>query len=255
MFGPLRGFRVGARGSGSRTWRTIRGRINQVLAETSFLYGGNAAFVEDLYARWADDPESVDALLARLLRHPARQARGGPPRPRPTRPGRPSIPEPAPDWLTSAIDGMWPAVEAKLGKADRRQGRPGRHRRRRSAPRRWIPSARYHDDPRLPDARPPGGQPRPPGHRRDARRPPSSTRPPTASPRPTSTGRSSSTSCWAWRPPRSARSWRSCAAPTAATSACSTCTSPTRTRRPGCRSASRAATRRSPSPTRARSPS
>ena len=30
------------------------GIINQVLTETSFLYGGNAAFVEDLQARWAD---------------------------------------------------------------------------------------------------------------------------------------------------------------------------------------------------------
>ena len=36
------------------------GRINQVLAETSFLYGGNAAFVEDLYSRWASDPKSVE---------------------------------------------------------------------------------------------------------------------------------------------------------------------------------------------------
>src|SRR5262249_48354356 len=36
------------------------GRINQVLAETSFLYGGNADFVEDLYARWAQNPESVE---------------------------------------------------------------------------------------------------------------------------------------------------------------------------------------------------
>ena len=35
--------------------------INEVLAETSFLYGGNAAFVEDLYAKWAADPKSVDA--------------------------------------------------------------------------------------------------------------------------------------------------------------------------------------------------
>ena len=33
--------------------------INEVLAETSFLYGGNAAFVEDLYARWTADPKSV----------------------------------------------------------------------------------------------------------------------------------------------------------------------------------------------------
>src|SRR3954462_4009250 len=36
------------------------GLINEVLAETSFLYGGNAAFVEDLYARWAADPNSVE---------------------------------------------------------------------------------------------------------------------------------------------------------------------------------------------------
>ena len=32
------------------------GRLNQVFAETSFLYGANAAFIEDLHAKWADDP-------------------------------------------------------------------------------------------------------------------------------------------------------------------------------------------------------
>ena len=37
------------------------GLINEVLAETSFLYGGNLAFVEDLYARWAENPNSVEA--------------------------------------------------------------------------------------------------------------------------------------------------------------------------------------------------
>ena len=36
------------------------GRLNEVLAETSFLYGGNAGFVEDLHARWAADPTSVE---------------------------------------------------------------------------------------------------------------------------------------------------------------------------------------------------
>ena len=35
-------------------------RINQVMAETSFLYGGNAGFVEDLYARYAADPTLVE---------------------------------------------------------------------------------------------------------------------------------------------------------------------------------------------------
>jgi len=35
------------------------GRLNQVFAETSFLYGSNAAFIEDLHERWASDPGSV----------------------------------------------------------------------------------------------------------------------------------------------------------------------------------------------------
>jgi 2-oxoglutarate dehydrogenase E1 component len=37
------------------------GRLNQVFAETSFLYGSNASFIEDLHGRWAADPASVSA--------------------------------------------------------------------------------------------------------------------------------------------------------------------------------------------------
>ena len=37
------------------------GRLNQVFAETSFLYGSNAAFIEDLHEQWATDPASVSA--------------------------------------------------------------------------------------------------------------------------------------------------------------------------------------------------
>ncbi|HEY3813319.1 MAG TPA: 2-oxoglutarate dehydrogenase E1 component [Caulobacteraceae bacterium] len=37
------------------------GRLNQVFQETSFLYGGNASFIEDLHERWAQDPNSVSA--------------------------------------------------------------------------------------------------------------------------------------------------------------------------------------------------
>jgi 2-oxoglutarate dehydrogenase E1 component len=90
------------------------GLINEVLAETSFLYGGNAAFVEDLYAKWSADPNSVEpswraffaslhdsaADVKRAAAEPA-WIKAGPPAARP-------------DWL-SAIDGLWPAVEAKLG--------------------------------------------------------------------------------------------------------------------------------------------
>src|SRR5580693_1029736 len=89
------------------------GRLNQVLSETSFLYGGNGAFVEDLYARWAANPDSVEpswrAFFASLnektdeVRRSVERPAWEPPAP----------PESRPDWL-SAIDGLWPAVEAKL---------------------------------------------------------------------------------------------------------------------------------------------
>jgi 2-oxoglutarate dehydrogenase E1 component len=90
------------------------GHLNQVLTETSFLYGGNAAFVEDLYARWAENPTSVEpswqAFFA-ALRDPAADAKAAVQKPAWT--PRPT-PTARPDWL-SALDGMWPAVEAKLG--------------------------------------------------------------------------------------------------------------------------------------------
>ena len=35
--------------------------LNEALAQTSFLFGGNAAYIEDLYAQYAKDPNSVDA--------------------------------------------------------------------------------------------------------------------------------------------------------------------------------------------------
>src|ERR1700754_347566 len=89
------------------------GRLNQVLSETSFLYGGNSAFVEDLYARWATDPASVEpswrAFFA-SLHDQADAVKKAAQKPSWT----PRVPPIArPDWL-SAIDGLWPAVEAKL---------------------------------------------------------------------------------------------------------------------------------------------
>ncbi|MBU1375272.1 MAG: 2-oxoglutarate dehydrogenase E1 component [Alphaproteobacteria bacterium] len=92
------------------------GLINDVMAETSFLYGGNAAFVEDLYAKWAADPTSVEpswqAFFASLLDGKSDVVRAA------AKPAwtKPETIGPRPDWM-SAIDGLWPAVEAKLGKA------------------------------------------------------------------------------------------------------------------------------------------
>jgi len=92
------------------------GIINQVLTETSFLYGANAAFVEDLYARWAENPGSVDASWQSFfasLQDRADEVKAAAAKPSWTPTGAPAA---RPDWL-SAIDGLWPAVEAKLGKA------------------------------------------------------------------------------------------------------------------------------------------
>jgi 2-oxoglutarate dehydrogenase E1 component len=90
-------------------------RINQVLSETSFLYGGNAAFVEGLYEQYAKDPGSVApswrAYFESLHEQPQAIAQAA------VEPSwtRASAPEARPEWL-SAIDGLWPAVEAKIAK-------------------------------------------------------------------------------------------------------------------------------------------
>ena len=96
------------------------GIINQVLTETSFLYGANAAFVEDLYARWAENPASVEpswAAFFATLSDQADQVKRAAQDPTWTPRQAPSI---RPEWL-SAIDGQWPtvapAVEAKMTKA------------------------------------------------------------------------------------------------------------------------------------------
>jgi 2-oxoglutarate dehydrogenase E1 component len=91
------------------------GRISQVLAETSFLYGGNAAFVEDLYSRWASDPKSVEpswqAFFA-TLRDRADEVKRAAEDPA----WRPRLPPAARSEQLSALDGMWPAVEAKISR-------------------------------------------------------------------------------------------------------------------------------------------
>jgi len=90
------------------------GRLNQLLNETAFLYGGNSVFVENLYAMWAKDPASVEPswrAFFTALREQADVVTKAAQRPSWT---PVQVADPRPDWL-SAIDGMWPAVEAKLG--------------------------------------------------------------------------------------------------------------------------------------------
>ena len=90
--------------------------IEQVLTETSFLYGANSAFVEGLYSQYAVDPASAEPSWRAYFDslHDGRaaiQAAGAEPSWT-----KASTPLQRPDWL-SAIDGLWPAVEAKASKA------------------------------------------------------------------------------------------------------------------------------------------
>ncbi|HEX8471215.1 MAG TPA: thiamine pyrophosphate-dependent enzyme, partial [Brevundimonas sp.] len=85
------------------------GRLNQVFAETSFLYGANAAFIEDLHEKWASDPASVsaewrsffDQLKDSAATVKASGAAGAW--------GRGAVTEPTDE--TGVFDGMWPAAK------------------------------------------------------------------------------------------------------------------------------------------------
>ena len=89
------------------------GRLNDVLAETSFLFGGNAEFVEGLQARWAADPSSVEPSWAAFFTTLSDSADSVTRLAEPPAWAPEDDDQPRPDWL-SAIDGVWPAVSAKL---------------------------------------------------------------------------------------------------------------------------------------------
>ncbi len=85
------------------------GRLNQVFAETSFLYGSNASFIEDLHEKWAADPASVSGEWRAFfdqLRDTAEtvKANGGA-----GAWGRPVATEPT--EATGVFDGRWPVAK------------------------------------------------------------------------------------------------------------------------------------------------
>ena len=208
---------------------------NAAFALTSFLYGGNAAYIEDLYARYEADPAVGRRRVAGVLPEPEGRRRAtspknahGPSWQRPDWPPRPR------GELVAALDGDW--AEAEQGA--RRQDQGARRRRsgvELSAAEVAAGDARFDPradaDPRLPHARSFPRQSRSARPRAAARTRRSSIRAPTASPRPISTARSSSTTCSASNSARCARSSPSCGAPIARRSASNSCTSPTARRR------------------------
>ncbi len=88
---------------------------NDVMEATSFLFGANAPFVEDLYARYCDNPASVDQSWADFFssldddpQAVLKEAKGASWQ-------RPDWPPVANGELVSALDGNWTALEAELG--------------------------------------------------------------------------------------------------------------------------------------------
>jgi len=88
---------------------------NAAFAQTSFLYGGNAAYIEDLQARFEKDPNSVDAewrTFFEALKDNAadvvKSAEGASWK-KPNWPARPN------GDLVAALDGQWAETEKKIG--------------------------------------------------------------------------------------------------------------------------------------------
>ncbi|MGN6573772.1 MAG: 2-oxoglutarate dehydrogenase E1 subunit family protein, partial [Pseudolabrys sp.] len=88
---------------------------NALFARTSFLYGGNAAYIEDLYARYEKDPSAVDAEWRDFFqslkddRAAVEKSAEGASWKKPNWPVRPN------DDLVAALDGNWAATEKKIG--------------------------------------------------------------------------------------------------------------------------------------------
>jgi len=87
---------------------------NEALLETSFLYGANAVFVEDMHARYLEDPNSVDpswrVFFNQLPDRPddVRAAVAGPSW------YRADIAQPKSTETTALLDGNWEALGAKI---------------------------------------------------------------------------------------------------------------------------------------------
>jgi len=87
---------------------------NSAFARTSFLYGGNAAYIEDLYAKYEADPDAVDAEWQELFRSlkddradVIKSAQGASWK-------KPNWPPRADGDLVSALDGQWAETEKNI---------------------------------------------------------------------------------------------------------------------------------------------
>jgi 2-oxoglutarate dehydrogenase E1 component len=88
---------------------------NAAFARTSFLYGGNAAYIEDLYARYQADPGAVDSgwqEFFKALKDNAGAIAGNAKGASWQKPNWPQKPN---SDLVAALDGQWAETEKQLG--------------------------------------------------------------------------------------------------------------------------------------------
>ncbi len=88
---------------------------NDAFLQTAFLYGANAGYIEDLYARYQENPASVDAQWQAFFgalkddkQAVAKSARGASWK-------KPNWPIHANGEIVSALDGNWAQVEKAVG--------------------------------------------------------------------------------------------------------------------------------------------
>ncbi len=134
-----------------------RSQTNEAFADSSFLFGGNAAYIEQLYALYEQNPAAVDAEWREFFGGLNDDAASVEANARGASWKRKNWPLAPQSELVAALDGQWPVNEKALGRQDQGQGgsqRQGRDFRRRTAARHPRLRARHHDDPRLSHARP-----------------------------------------------------------------------------------------------------
>src|SRR5436190_1394369 len=94
--------------------------LTTAFEQTSFLYGGNAQFIEELYARYLENPSAVDPAWRHFFatledeRETAAKELKGPSW------KRADWPVPENGELVSALDGNWPAIAPAAAKPDDR---------------------------------------------------------------------------------------------------------------------------------------
>ena len=93
---------------------------NDIFHASSFMQGHNAEYLEQLHARWANDPSAVDAAWAEFFSQMGdteMEAKAEAAGPSWARTDWPPVPN---DDLTAALDGQWPAAPAEAKSAGKK---------------------------------------------------------------------------------------------------------------------------------------